>query len=637
MRANITTKFVIIVLLILAAVYQLYPTYKFNSMSEQEKQQLELENQKEYFDLKSQTINLGLDLQGGMHVVLEVDVKELLDKLARNKTEQFNTLLDETEQEVMQSDEDFINVFNRKLKENNLNIVRFYSSPDRRTEDDVLDFLRQQTEEAVDRSLEILRNRVDEFGVSEPIIQKQGGRRIIVELAGVTNPTRVRDLIGRTALLEFTLLKDNVASQNVAEKINNFISGKIGESDTTDTTQTVEEQEEDTTATALEEMFGIEEEPESGVADTTDTTTVAAADSVSAMFEENMFFLDPRDKQTLLVPVEKEEKFRRLLQMEPIQEIIREEAGANAEFLWSAKPVYEDRYYQVYLVNKNVELTGATISDAYAQTGSQNDPSSIGKFEVGLDLNDEGARTFARMSGANIGKRLAIVLDKKVYLAPELRTKITGGRARITGLETMNEARDLAIVLKAGALPAPVQIIEERTVGPSLGQDSINAGSFSAMVGLVLVMIFMAIYYRLSGLVADLALALNIVFIMAVMAYFHATLTLPGIAGIILTIGIAVDANVLIFERIREELERGKTVRTAIDIGYGKAFITILDANVTTFIAALVLYSFGSGPIQGFALTLMIGIVASMFTAIVVTRVIFDYTLEKRSVKKLSI
>ena len=275
--------------------------------------------------------------------------------------------------------------------------------------------------------------------------------------------------------------------------------------------------------------------------------------------------------------------------------------------------------------------------DAFPQPGSQSDPTSIGKYEVSLTFSDDGARIFSRVTGANIGKRLAIILDNKVFLAPSLRVKISDGHARITGLDKMSEAKDLAIVLKAGALPAPVTILGEQTVGPSLGVDSIRAGSYSALVGLILVIIFMAFYYKLSGFVANLALVLNIVFIMAIMAYFHATLTLPGIAGIILTMGMAVDANVLIYERIREELRRGKTVRASIEVGYGKAFITILDANVTTFIAGLVLYTYGSGPVQGFALTLMIGIVASMFTAIIVSRVIFDYSLSKFSINRLSI
>lgn len=627
MKSNTTTKFILILIVLIGAVYLLYPTYKYSSLSDEQKNALKLDNAKEFFELKNKSINLGLDLQGGMHVVLEVDIKELLDKLAKNKTDDFTDALNEAQAEVLESDENFINVFNRKLKAKNLNIARFYSTSERRSEGEVLDYLQEQSKEAVNRSLEILRNRVDEFGVSEPIIQKQGDNRIIVELAGVTDPTRVRKLIGRTALLEFKLLKDDIVSGQVAERINSFILSKISPIDTNVVAE-AEKDESKSDVTSAETLFGID----SAATD----SNLAATDPSSELFEENLFFLDPRSKQTILVPVEKEAKFRKIIEMDEVKSIITAEAG-NAEFLWSSKPVFQDQYYQVYLVNKNIELTGSTITDAAPQTGNPNDPSSIGKFEVSLSLDDDGARTFARVTGANIGKRLAIILDNKVFLAPNLQTKITGGRARITGLDKMDEARDLAIVLKAGALPAPVNTMEERTVGPSLGKDSINAGSYSALLGLVLVMIFMVIYYKLSGLVADLALTLNIVFIMAVMAYFHATLTLPGIAGIILTIGMAVDANVLIFERMREEIRRGKTVRAAIEDGYGRAFITILDANVTTFIAGLVLYTYGSGPIQGFALTLMIGIVASMFTAIVVTRVVFDYTMEHRAITKLSV
>jgi len=624
MKSKTTTKIIIIAIVFIVAVYLLYPTYQYSALSEEQKNAMQINDKQSYLDLKSKSINLGLDLQGGMHVVLEVDIRELLDRLARNKTEEFTRILDETEAQVNITDEDFISVFRDKLAQNNLNISRFYSSAERRTESEVLAYLRKQAEEAVDRSREILSNRVDEFGVSEPIIQKQGDRRIIVELAGVTDPARVRQLIGKTALLEFRLLKDNVISAAVAERLNNFILSKVSPTDTL-TRQT--DRERDTTVTALEDIFRI---------DTAQSAQPQMVDDENRLFEENMFFLDPRDRQTLLVPVNKDERFRRILEMDEVKQILAE-TGANGKFLWGAKPVLNNQYFELYLVNQNIELSGETIVDAFPQTGDASDPQSIGKFEVSLTLNDEGARVFARVTGANIGKRLAIILDNRVFLAPSLRVKISNGRARITGLDQMTEARDLAIVLKAGALPAPVQIIEERTVGPSLGVDSIRAGTLSTVVGLILVMAFMIFYYRLSGLVADLALILNIIFIMSVMAYFHATLTLPGIAGIILTIGIAVDANVLIFERVREELDRGKTVRAAIEVGYGKAFITILDANVTTFIAGLVLYTFGTGPIQGFALTLMIGIIASMFTAIVVTRTIFDFTLEKRAIKRLSI
>lgn len=626
MRSNITVKFVLIIAALLLSLYLLYPTYQLSEMDSADLKRLELQDPKEYARLKSNSINLGLDLQGGMHVVLEVDIRELLSQVAKNKNEKFEEILKKTAEQVTQTDEDFLATFKDNLESENLRLVRYFGSRELTTDDDVLAYLRDQTDEAVTRALEILRNRVDEFGVSEPIIQKQGSNRIIVELAGVTDPTRVRQLIGKTAKLEFKLLKDPEIYLQLAEKINKFIMSKLSPMDTVSVD---EKADEDTSSIELEKIFGAAEE------DTAAQLAQTDSDSAS-IFEANLFFLHPQDRQRILVPADKEMKFRQVLELPELKKMIREEAG-EAEFLWSAKPVIEDQYYEVYLVFKRSELSGETIQDANANVGSQLDPQSIGKYEVSFNLNDEGAQTFSRVTGANINKRLAIILDNKVFLAPEIRTKIRDGRSRITGLDTMEEAQDISIVLKAGALPAPVEIIEERTVGPSLGQDSINKGSLSGLYGMIIVVIFMVIYYKMAGGLADLALMLNVVFIMAIMAYFNATLTLPGIAGIILTIGMAVDANVLIFERIREELARGKTVRASIEQGYGNAFSAIIDANVTTFIAGTVLYTFGSGPIQGFALTLMIGIVASLFTAIVVTRVVFDFVLDKWSVKQLSI
>jgi len=284
------------------------------------------------------------------------------------------------------------------------------------------------------------------------------------------------------------------------------------------------------------------------------------------------------------------------------------------------------------LLKKRTLLTGEYITDARVQIDSRyNEP------YVSLTFDSRGARLFEHITGENIKKRLAIVLDNKVYSAPVIQDKIAGGRAQITGRFGMDEARDLAIVLRAGALPAPVKILEERTVGPSLGKDSIEKGFKSTIIGGLAVVLFMAVYYGLSGLIADVALILNVILIGSGLAFFGATLTLPGIAGIILTIGMSVDANVLIFERIREELRLGKTPRASIEGGYGKALVTILDANVTTLIAALVLFQFGTGPVRGFAVTLSIGIIASLFTAIFVTRVIFDYFYVQKRIKKISI
>jgi len=627
MQSSTTMKLFLVLAVFALSLYLLYPTYKLSQMSEVERATLEKEDRSSIIDLKSKSVNLGLDLQGGMHVILEVDVKELLNQLAKNKNVEFQQALDKTAEEVLDSDEDFISVFTRNLADNGSRLVRYYGSRELSSEDEVITFLRSQTSETVTRAKEILTNRVDEFGVSEPIIQQQGENRIIIELAGITDPTRVRQLIGKTAKLEFRLLKDQQISLAVAEKIHEYVQSQISPLDSTE--KATEEQVADgDTSVSLDELFKSDE-----TAEATEDTSSKKEDE---FFEQNLFFLHPSNQQTLLVPIEKRDKFKQLLALEEIQKIIQDEAG-EAEFLWSSKIEYEGQFVEVYLVNVQSELTGETITEADPRAGSQMDPTSIGKYEVSFTLNDDGARIFSRVTGANIKIRLGVVLDRQIYLAPEIQVKIRDGRSRITGLNTMEEAQDLSIVLRAGALPAPVRIIEERTVGPSLGLDSILKGSQSALYGMILVAIFMLIYYRLSGALADMALALNVIFIMAVMAYFNATLTLPGIAGIILTIGIAVDANVLIFERIREELLKGKTIKSAIDQGYGNAFSAIIDANVTTFIASVVLYTFGSGPIKGFALTLMIGIIASMFTAIVVTRVVFDYAVSKWSFKKLSI
>ena len=627
MQSSTSVKIILILATIFLSLYLLYPTYQLNIMSKEDKARLELEDKKSIVDLKSRSINLGLDLQGGMHVVLEVDIKELLDQLAKNKNEVFVSALDKSAMEVEESNEDFISVFYQNLTVAGGKLVRFYGSRDLSSEEDVLAFLREQISEAVNRALEILQNRVDEFGVAEPIIQKQGEYRIIIELAGVTDPSRVRQLIGKTAKLEFRLLKDSEIYLSVAESINKFIQSKIAPLDTVSSISEDTGEEADSSV-SLDDLFGT------SVSDSQVSDSAVAGEG--SLFEQNLFFLDPNGRQNILVPAEKENKFRKIIELEEIQKIIATEAG-DAEFLWSSEAAYDGQFYVVYLVNKRSELTGESIEEADARPGSQMDPNAIGKFEISLTLNDDGARIFSRVTGANINKRLAIILDNRVFLAPEIQVKIRDGRSRITGLDTMEEAQDLAIVLRAGALPAPVRIIEERTVGPSLGRDSILKGSRSAIYGLMLVMIFMLIYYKLSGALANVALMMNILFIMSIMAYFNATLTLPGIAAIILTIGMAVDANVLIFERIREEMRLGKTVKASIDHGYANAFSAILDANVTTFIAGVVLYTFGAGPIKGFALTLMIGIVASMFTAIVVTRVVFDYAVSKWTIKNLKI
>jgi preprotein translocase subunit SecD len=330
---------------------------------------------------------------------------------------------------------------------------------------------------------------------------------------------------------------------------------------------------------------------------------------------------------------------KKLLEKSEVQSILK---SANGQFVFSndaqtlTGTTVPEKFYRLYYLEKTPELTGGVVDKARADLGTIGS-GSAGQPIVSLSMNSDGSKTWARVTGANVGQRIAIVLDKKVHMAPSIREKIAGGRTQIEGFGSMNEAKDLAIILRAGALPAPVNIIEERIVGPSLGADSIAQGTQAIIFGLVLVLIFMLVYYKVAGIVADFALIWNILLVLAVLASLQATLTLPGIAGLILTVGMSIDSNVIIFERIREELRKGKTPKAAIDAGYDRALTTIIDANVTTLIASLVLYQFGTGPIKGFATVLFWGILISMFTAVFVTRTIFNAYTSRRGLTTLSI
>ncbi len=587
-------------------------------------------------DVRSGAIKLGLDLQGGMHLVLEVNLVELMDRLAKNRDVTFDQI---TENVRTRLDENptlsFESVMLDEFERREIPMARYFGDP-RQSDREILRMLRRQAEEAINLTLTKLRNRVDEFGVSEPSITRQGSRRIIVELPGVQDPARARNLIGRTALLEFQLVADPKVTAKVIRDIDDYLVESRGSEDSevfeavaaAPEPKTVEV---DTTLSPLQRMLtgaGEEEEEQ------------PASDTVGSFIDADHPFtslLSLYDRQ-IMVNVRDRTAVERYLGRTDILKLI----PPDYEFLWShSSDETSDgsfEFWNLYLLKKRAEITGAALADAQVIIGSgSSDPTQAGAPIVNISMKRDGARRFARITEANVGEHLAIVLDSKVHMAPVIRTRIPNGQATIEGSESVEAANDLAIVLRAGALPAPVEIIEERTVGPSLGADSIRAGATSALTGLALVMFFMAVYYRGSGLVADLVLLLNLVFLLAVLAGFGFTLTLPGIAGIILTIGIAVDANVLIFERIREELDTGKTIWNAIKAGYGRAFVTIMDANVTTLIAGIVLYQFGTGPIRGFALTLMIGIVASMFTALVVSRAIFDWITTTWTVKKLSI
>lgn len=635
-------------LLILAILgwsfWKLYPTVYLQTLSPEKIDRLKLEGK--YDKLQANAIKRGLDLQGGIYLVLEVDLPQLVIDLAKHKDDLFYQIINECKEELKKNpDARFLDILQAKFREKKIPLNRYFGT--RLDSDaDIIKQLDKEANDAIDRSLQIIRNRVDQFGVSEPNIQKRGNRRIVVELPGIQNIERAKDLIGKTALLEFRMLIDPDVTTNVLQKIDEAVKAKQrkgkGKAETRPAAKKKQKAEtkpaaKDTTGKEIiraEDLFG------GGTSDTSKTAADTTALEVNKeFFQEHPFLSLLRDFRSqggeIAVPQKNRYAVEKILSDPNIQKLI----PPDAEFLWSAKPIpYRDDYYwQLYLVKKEPELTGKYLTDAKVQIGSASSFQSAGKPIVAFQLNSEGARIFARVTGANINKRMAIVLDRHVYSAPVIRSKIPRGSGIIEGIGEMDEAKEIAIVLRAGALPAPVHIIEERTVGPSLGADSIRKGTQSAILGLIVVVLFMIFYYRLSGAIADVALIMNLIVILAVLAGFHFTLTLPGVAGIILTIGMAVDANVLIFERIREELRAGKTVRAAIDTGYSRAFSAIFDANVTTLITAVVLYQFGTGPIRGFALTLSIGILTSMFTALVVTRVIFDYLTARFSLRKLSI
>ena len=533
-----------------------------------------------YEGLRKKALNLGLDLQGGMYLILEVDKSKLTPEEAKD---------------------------------------------------------------ASDRALEVIRNRIDQWGVSEPSFQKIGEDRIMVQLPGVMDREKARALLGRTAMLEFKLLADDKTTSDLLDRIDRRVSAlergiPLGAETPAETSATAvpdtgaKKPPADTTASAVPDTG----KKEPAVAETTAVPpeSLAFTDTTGATSDKPFLSMIGIVGNDMAVPEDNVDSVTKLLARPEIAEAIpkgyyfawgkTEEAGAR-------------KFRRLYLLHQEVELTGGYVTDAKVTVGQGSDPKLANKPVVLLYLNTQGAARFAQITGRNVNKRMAIILDGTVYSAPVIHERISGGSAQITGMESMDEAKELSVVLKSGALPAPVNVVEERSIGPTLGSDSIRGGMISLLIGFIIVILFMGIYYRAGGWVANLALLLNLWLMVAMLALFNATLTFPGLAGLILTVGMAVDANVLIFERMREEMRAGKSMRAAVEAGYHRSTITIIDSNLTTIIAALVLMKFGSGPIRGFAVVLTMGILASFFTAVSLTRIIFDYFVVVRGVKKLAI
>ncbi len=517
MRRYLWLRIAIVVAVILGSLWYIYPPRK--------------------------SINLGLDLQGGVHLVLGVDVGKAVENQIERAAEDLKGALDRKGVVVTSvaraGNEINVQLASPQAWNDAVAAAREFRSLEVRNPDQAAGRfalamtdreVRTLSDLAVRQGVETIRNRVDQFGVAEPTITRQGENRILIQLPGIQDPERAKALIGKTALLEFKLVDERVTPEEA-------LAGKLPEGD-------------------------------------------------------------------------------EILYQRRIDKATKTETKAP------------------FVVQRKTLLTGAELNRADVSS----DPNAPGNWQVAIEFNAVGTRIFGEVTEQNVGRHLAIILDGTLYSAPRINERIPGGRAVITGQFTVDEARDLAIVLRAGALPAPVKILEERTVGPSLGADSIRRGVLSVLAGAAAVVLFMLIYYRISGLIADVAVGLNVLILLGAMAAFHATLTLPGIAGIVLTIGMAVDANILIFERIREELRLGKTIRSAIDTGFARAFRTVIDTHVTVLVSAAILYQFGTGSVKGFAVSLAIGIAASLFTAVFFTRLLFDLLyMGRRRLEALSI
>ena len=629
MQKSLTPRFLIIGLILIWAVYALLPTWEYENMSEDRKEELRTLGELE--KTESRIIRQGLDLKGGMYIVLEADIPLLVSNLASMKDDRLEKLIDNAKEQSVSTSQDFISIFEQSVKADGIKLSRYYYEYGASL-DEIITSLNSEADDAINRVLEILQNRVDQFGVSEPTIQKQGKHRIVVELAGIQDSERARALLQSTALLEFYLVKNVAVTNEVIAQLDNVLKGdKDLVTSIKQDTKDSDGEQKDESPTTVSELFGDQEI-------SLDQST-EDKDSKDEIFMETPFSgLLSAIPGDMGIDEKNLYAFKKLLNRDEVRSTLE---NANGQFLISQQsepvaPNSPEKYYRLYYLEKEPELTGGIVEEARADLGSLGG-GSAGQPVVSLSMNSEGSRTWSRVTGANVGERIAIVLDQKVHMAPSIREKIPGGRTQIEGFADLNEAKDLAIILRAGALPAPVNIIEERIVGPSLGADSISQGTQAVLIGLVSVLIFMLVYYKLAGTVADFALVWNILLVLAVLASLQATLTLPGIAGLILTVGMSIDANVIIFERIREELRKGKTPKAAIDSGYDRALTTIIDANVTTLIASLVLYQFGTGPIKGFATVLFWGILISMFTAVFITRTIFSAYVSNRTLTKLSI
>ena len=632
-------------------------TYNENEREAKVKQYLDSINSEEVYDIfiaqytyadcKQRELNLGLDLKGGMNVTLEVMVVDVLKALSNNSSDElFNKSIQNALKAQENSQDDFVTLFGieyEKLSANNGLAVIFTSQLKDKvkintTNNQVIDVLKLEVEDAISRSFNILRSRIDRFGVTQPNIQRlETAGRILVELPGIKDPERARKLLQSTAQLEFWETYEYSELFQSLENVNTYLR----ETSVVDSTEILENNEDSNIDSA---------EPNEDISDLIDDDNLLAdleTDSLSADSADQLSFEEFAQNNPLYAVLYPNVNQQNQIQPGPVvgfcavkdtselNNYLNEPAvmkffPVDVKFAYTVKPYdTEERFIQLValrVTNRDgkAAMDGDVVTDASQAFGQYNSSA-----EVSMSMNQQGAKQWKRLTAENIGKSIAIVLDGFVYSYPTVQSEISGGRSSISGDFSVNEAKDLANILKSGKLPAPARIIEEAIVGPSLGEEAISSGLTSFIFALLIVLVYMIFFYNRAGIVSNVALLANIFFIFGVLSSLGAVLTLPGIAGIILTIGMSVDANVLIYERIREELTNGKGIRLAISDGYNSAYSSIIDANVTTLLTGIILYTFGTGPIKGFATTLVIGIITSLFAAIFITRLIISARLNK--------
>ncbi len=679
---NPRIRLIIIILAIAGGAYYLWPTWQYSQLNG-EREGLESDTSEagrlklaqwdslhyeDWADARANRIKLGLDLRGGVYFTMEVDIPALLEETASEDLvdETFEQVMLAVREEAALSDDPVLDIFTEKFDEiarpAGKSLLDYYDfNLSDVSEDGVIDKLSANIDDAVEQAREVITQRVNKYGLTEPSIQVQGTRRIIVELPDEKNPEVVRELLSKTARLEFKMVRNDAEAIQLFASINDLLRESEGdEGDAPE--KSVDTTKRKDTNTVAKNIDSTGSGDSNDVADVADTTGDSADDPYAGLTDEEQYekyrtlhpftsYLGtyyqqayeserqaadgvydqtpPQGEYSFFVSPEGRAEILKILARPEVRSILPEDRQITFS-AYPVDPLDPQSPYEMHVLKSEAELNGEVVTDA----GPNIDPMT-GRPVVSMAMNLAGAEIWSEITGANVHKRVAVVLDSSVYSAPWIQGQIDGGQTQITGSSDAGEAELLATILKSGVLKAPVKVIEERVVGPSLGADQIERGINAVLFAAILVMIFMIIYYMFGGLIADLAVMLNIFFTLAILAAFQGTLTLPGIGALVLTIGMAVDANILIYERIREELALGKSIKNAVQLGYDKAFSAIIDSNITTFMTGVILYVFGTGPIQGFAFMLMVGIVGTLFTAVFITRVVFTFMLE-RDVKSLN-